>query len=237
MYTEEEMGKIIRILRGDMSLRNFADKCDISHTTIDNIEKGIDFRTKKTTQVKIATLQKIANKCNVPISFIIGTDNNRLYTARSAYKEDLQTVANHLEISIIEYIALETTEYQIADDYLNKLSIHYRLDIEFLMGKEYKVTFPVSKWRKDQQDDYYNADPALKECLLCKYGNLQYVDSPLKTPVISEEHMARTEQEKTLLTVFRETTEEGRMEMIAAIINIKKAIEAKRTASSDSALA
>ena len=53
----------------------------------------------------------------------------------------------------------------------------------------------------------------------------QLIDQPL------------TEQEKTLLTVFRETTEEGRMEMIAAIINIKKAIEAKRTASSDSALA
>jgi len=46
-----------------------------------------------------------------------------------------------------------------------------------------------------------------------------------------------TEQEKTLLTVFRETTEEGRMEMIAAIVNIKKDIEAKRDSTSASALA
>ena len=46
-----------------------------------------------------------------------------------------------------------------------------------------------------------------------------------------------TEQEKTLLTVFRETTEEGRMEMIAAIVNIKKDIEAKRTAPTSATLA
>ena len=36
-----------------------------------------------------------------------------------------------------------------------------------------------------------------------------------------------TEQEKTLIRLFRETTEEGRFEMIAAFTNIKNAIEKK----------
>lgn len=38
-----------------------------------------------------------------------------------------------------------------------------------------------------------------------------------------------TEQEKTLIQIFRETTEEGRLEMITAIMTIKNAIEKKNT--------
>lgn len=72
MYTAKEIGEKIRQLRGDLSLRDFAKKCDISHTTIDTLEKGIDFRTGKPTQVKVATLQKIADACLVPISYLTG---------------------------------------------------------------------------------------------------------------------------------------------------------------------
>lgn len=46
------------------------------------------------------------------------------------------------------------------------------------------------------------------------------------------ESISLTEQEKTLLRLFRETTEEGRFEMIAAFMSIKKEIE-KKTASKD----
>ena len=42
-----------------------------------------------------------------------------------------------------------------------------------------------------------------------------------------------TEQEKYLIECFRETTEEGRFEMIAAIMDIKKRIE-KNSGSADS---
>ena len=45
-----------------------------------------------------------------------------------------------------------------------------------------------------------------------------------------------TEQEKTLLRLFRETTEEGRFEMIAAFMNIKTAIEKKPTSENTSAV-
>ena len=76
MRTEKEIGAVIRHLRGDLSLREFALKCDISHTTIDNLEKGVDFRTKKPTQVKMTTLQKIADACNVPVSYIIGEEES-----------------------------------------------------------------------------------------------------------------------------------------------------------------
>lgn len=70
--TPNEIGIIVRELRGDRSLRDFAKLCDVAHTTIDNIEKGIDVRTNKPVQVKLATLKKIANACNVPLSYITG---------------------------------------------------------------------------------------------------------------------------------------------------------------------
>ena len=72
MKSEKEIGLIVRQLRGEMSLRDFAKKCATSHTTIDNIEKGVDFRTGKPTQVKMSTLQKIASACGVSLAFIVG---------------------------------------------------------------------------------------------------------------------------------------------------------------------
>ena len=79
----KRIGNLVRELRGDMSLREFAQKCQVSHTTIDNIEKGWDFRTKKPVQVKLGTLEKISAACGVPMSYfmekkyIIGEKINR----------------------------------------------------------------------------------------------------------------------------------------------------------------
>ena len=75
MRNEKEIGKIVKSLRGDLSLRRFAQKCGVSHTTIDTIERGEDFRTGKPAQVKLATLQKIAQACGVQVSYITGEDS------------------------------------------------------------------------------------------------------------------------------------------------------------------
>lgn len=64
--TPEQMSKLIKTLRGNMSLRDFAAKCDVSHTTIDNLERGIDPRTGKPPQIKMATYEKIISACNLP---------------------------------------------------------------------------------------------------------------------------------------------------------------------------
>ena len=74
MRNENELGAIIRNLRGNISLRDFAVKCDISHTTIDNLEKGFDFRTGKPVQAKMATLKKIADACNVSVGYLLGEE-------------------------------------------------------------------------------------------------------------------------------------------------------------------
>ena len=73
--TNEQMSKVIKKLRGNLSLREFAKKCGISHTTIDNLEKGIDHRTGKPPQVKMSTLEKIFEACNLPSSLTFVTLN------------------------------------------------------------------------------------------------------------------------------------------------------------------
>lgn len=52
-----ELGEKIRKARGDLSLRDFAKKCGISHTHLDSIEKGYDPRTGKPVKVSLETIK------------------------------------------------------------------------------------------------------------------------------------------------------------------------------------
>lgn len=72
MNTEKRIGQIVRQLRGERSLREFASLCDLSHTALDAIECGYNKRTKKPTQAKTVTLQRIADAAGVPLSYITG---------------------------------------------------------------------------------------------------------------------------------------------------------------------
>ena len=72
MNSEKRIGQIVRQLRGKRSLREFAAMCDLSHTALDAIECGFNKRTKKPTQAKTVTLQKIADAAGVPLSHITG---------------------------------------------------------------------------------------------------------------------------------------------------------------------
>ena len=77
------IGNFIRKYRGDMSLRDFAEKCGISHTHLDSIEKGIDPRTGKPVSVTVETLKKIANAMGMTI-------NDLLIQSGDVKIEDLQ---------------------------------------------------------------------------------------------------------------------------------------------------
>lgn len=110
MNNEKEIGKIIRELRGDLSLREFAKLCDVSHTTIDNIEKGVDFRTKKPTQVTINTLYKIAKATNVSVSYIIGENITKLYIS----EQNTLLCSEHEKEVLLAYKS--KPEYQLAVD-------------------------------------------------------------------------------------------------------------------------
>ncbi|MBM6871182.1 helix-turn-helix domain-containing protein [Pseudoflavonifractor phocaeensis] len=67
------LGKFIRERRKslDMSLRDFGNMCNISHTTIDCIEKGYDPRTGKAVNITNNTLGKLSAALNVPIARLV----------------------------------------------------------------------------------------------------------------------------------------------------------------------
>lgn len=77
-YNEEKevfcinyVGNYIKKYRGKTSLRTFAEKCGISHTHLDSIEKGIDPRTGKPVSVTVETLKKIAKAMNMTINDLL----------------------------------------------------------------------------------------------------------------------------------------------------------------------
>ena len=65
------IGEYIRKYRGKTSLREFAEKCGISHTHLDSIEKGYDPRTGKPVKVTVDTLKKIANAMGMSINDLL----------------------------------------------------------------------------------------------------------------------------------------------------------------------
>lgn len=71
------LGDFLRKKRGNISLRDFAKKLDISHTYLDSIEKGYDNRSKKPLRITVDTLSKIANALNEPIENLVALSENR----------------------------------------------------------------------------------------------------------------------------------------------------------------
>lgn len=65
------IGEYIRKYRGKMSLRDFANKCGISHTHLDNIEKGIDGKTGKPVNITVEVLKKISNAMNMSVNDLL----------------------------------------------------------------------------------------------------------------------------------------------------------------------
>lgn len=97
MNSEKEIGEIVRKLRGETSLRDFAEKCKMSHTTIDNIEKGFDYRTGKIVQVKLSTLDKIATTCGVSLSYILGIENETPIKNNNPQIQEIIDLCNQMD--------------------------------------------------------------------------------------------------------------------------------------------
>ncbi|MBP2642928.1 MAG: helix-turn-helix protein [Firmicutes bacterium] len=62
----KKLGDYVRNKRGEISLRDFAKNCGISHTHLDSIEKGYDPRSGKPVSPNIEVLRKIAKGIGIP---------------------------------------------------------------------------------------------------------------------------------------------------------------------------
>ena len=72
------LGERIREARGDLSLRDFAKICEISHTHLDSLEKGYDPRTGKKVSIGWDTLKKISAATGLPVLYIAGETDDKL---------------------------------------------------------------------------------------------------------------------------------------------------------------
>jgi len=79
MNNIEQIGKMVRMARGGSSLREFAQKCDLSHTHLDSIEKGHDPRTGKPVSITLETIRKISRGTGYGIDELLGTGNGPEY--------------------------------------------------------------------------------------------------------------------------------------------------------------
>lgn len=70
---DNKLGEFVhnRRVEKDLSLRDLGKLCDISHTHIDSIEKGVDFRTKKPVRITLETLTKLAQGLDVDVQTLI----------------------------------------------------------------------------------------------------------------------------------------------------------------------
>lgn len=74
-----ELGEFIKLRRGNKSLRDFADEIGISHSYLDNIEKGIDSKTKKKVNITTDLLFKLSTILNVDELIMIYLMNDNFY--------------------------------------------------------------------------------------------------------------------------------------------------------------
>ena len=124
------IGNYIRKYRGEMSLREFAKKCDISHTHLDSIEKGFDPRTGKPVSITVETLKKIANAMNMSI-------NDLLIQSGDVKLEDL-TFDNgdfmNIETNIIKIPVLGTIKAGIPIESQTNIIDYINIPKEWLRG-------------------------------------------------------------------------------------------------------
>ena len=104
----------------------------------------------------------------------------------------------------------------------NKIADYFSVPLDFIYGKEFKVTRPRKLWRTDEIEDCDREKPDAREYFLFIYGCGVFINDDSKRAALAVE---LTEQENALLSAFRRTTEEGRMKIIQAVLNICDEIE------------
>lgn len=131
----------------DLSLRDFAKMADISHTHIDSIEKGLDFRTGKPVRITNETIQKLAKALDEDESFLfqlsIGKPpsehtsmiGNRLRILRKErdYTQEEMAIKIGITKSAYGYYEQDKT---VPDAYtLERLADIFHVSTDYLLGK------------------------------------------------------------------------------------------------------
>lgn len=218
-----------------ITAKELADKVNVAESTMSLYENG-----KR--EPDIATLLNIAKHLNVSVDYLLGANstplnsNNRLRIYRVAKNLSQKEMADLIEISESDYMLLECGQANIDYEKIQNIADKIAINVNFLLGRPYKVTCPPHLWRVDNYEDYKNSTPELRTYLEYLHGKIVYIDSEDSESTIFNNHDEKnnflTNQEQQLLHMFRSTTEEGRMRIVSAVVNICDQMEEKRIAPS-----
>ncbi len=96
--------------------------------------------------------------------------NHRLKIMRKAMGKTQKEIADYLGIGQNTYSYWERGSVKIDNDGFMKLSDYYGVSIDFLSGKEYKVSLPPNKWGMEKYTEYLKANEYKKVYLEYIYG-------------------------------------------------------------------
>lgn len=152
-----ELGSFVRKCRGTASLRDFADKCKISHTHLDSIEKGADPRTGKPVAVSTETLRFLADGCGADYVYLallaaelvenheptIYWINNRLKSCRENWGISVQSASQLSGIPTTRYEAIEESRTDPSLFELGKLCDCFKTDIDYMVAYSWSAFPPA----------------------------------------------------------------------------------------------
>ena len=157
---------------------------------------------------------------------------NRLKIMRTVKGYTQKQVAEKLGITQNAYSYWECNKVNISSEDMKKLAALFGVNIDFLSGRRYRITRKPQTWESDYYSDYVRAKPAEKTYMEYLYGQIVYIDDVTSNEVIANNPIEVitpiTDQEQQLLRMFRETTEEGKMRIITAVVTICDQMEKKR---------
>lgn len=133
------LGNLIKEYRNEnnLSLRDFAKMCDVSHSYIDKLEKGIDPRNGKTVEPTLDVIEKVASAMNISLEELLlkigkisSYNEERLKKAESLKDELIEMMIrrniiknkndiNNKHLELIEYAIktyAEETNYKCKDE-------------------------------------------------------------------------------------------------------------------------
>ncbi len=173
-----ELGNFLREQRGTISLREFAKRIGISHTYLDCIEKGFDFRTEKPVSISVETLRLIADGLGLNVLFLANlacktapneerkfVPMKNLQGLRKAGGFTLEQVGMIIKASAQDMRLYESGARRPTEQQLQMLADFFEVPVEFVASDDGVL------WdAPDLYEDYRSAPPELQRDIVKANG-------------------------------------------------------------------
>ncbi len=177
-------------------------------------------------QITMLCKKKGVNRTTAFVESGVGKNFASNLKTAGASEKNLKLLARYFDVTV-GYLLGNDTEETLAAKAMGEV-VEWLIDNQYEVEEDENGTYTISKGGKSM---YYANCDFVTESLRIKSVAAEGFE--LAMSEWGRKHFSTrcelNEQEQTLLRLFRETTEEGRFEMISAFMQIKKDIEKKNT--------